>query len=107
MSANHLVNKSNYKTMQNFNALDGLGAVVIAKKSMILESFHPLVSSKFNHPIFEGECYLKSQTEKFKAHWMALIGNELFWYKNNQKQSCILMQCLVCTYIHELKEEQV
>jgi hypothetical protein len=38
-------------------------------------------------------------------HWVALIGNELFWYKDNTKQSCILMQCLVCTYIHELKEE--
>ena len=26
---------------------------------------------------------LKSQTEKYKAHWVALIGNELFWYKDN------------------------
>ena len=68
--------------MQNFNTLD-LGAVVIPKKSLVLESFHPLTSSKFNHLIFEGECFLKSQTEKYKAHWVALIGNELFWYKDN------------------------
>jgi hypothetical protein len=74
--------KLNYKTMQNFNTHD-LGAVVVPKKSLVLESFHPLSSSKFNHPIFEGECYLKSQTEKYKAHWVALIGNELFWYKDN------------------------
>jgi hypothetical protein len=45
--------------MQIFTNHD-LGNVVVPKKSLVLESFHPLITNKFNHPIFEGECFLKS-----------------------------------------------
>lgn len=53
----------------------------------MLENFSSLMPGiKYkNAQIQEGECYLKSQSEKYKAHWVAMIGNELFWYKDSTK----------------------
>jgi hypothetical protein len=58
-----------------------------SQKAGVLENYSkllPVVKYK-NAQIMEGECYLKSQSEKYKLHWVAMIGNELFWYKDNTK----------------------
>jgi|LauGreDrversion4_2_1035121.scaffolds.fasta_scaffold122320_1 hypothetical protein len=57
------------------------------QRSSILENFSNILPGlKYkNQQIHEGECYLKSQSEKYKAHWVAMIGNELFWYKDSTK----------------------
>jgi hypothetical protein len=56
-------------------------------KANILENFAQILPGiKYkNSSIMEGECYLKSQSEKYKIHWAAMIGNELFWYKDSTK----------------------
>jgi hypothetical protein len=32
------------------------------------------------HIVLEGNCYLKTKSERFKKHWTILTGNELFCY---------------------------
>jgi len=32
--------------------------------------------------IMEGECLLMTKAEKFKKHWVALMGNEVYFYKS-------------------------
>jgi hypothetical protein len=34
--------------------------------------------------IMEGECLLMTKAEKFKKHWVALMGNEVYFYKTRE-----------------------
>jgi hypothetical protein len=31
--------------------------------------------------VFEGQCYLKTKTDRYKEHWAVLAGNELYCYR--------------------------
>lgn len=31
--------------------------------------------------VFEGQCYLKTKTDRYKEHWSVLAGNELYCYR--------------------------
>jgi hypothetical protein len=31
---------------------------------------------------FEGMCYLKTKTDRFKEHWAVLLGNDIYCYRN-------------------------
>lgn len=34
--------------------------------------------------VLEGDCYLKTKTERFKKHWAVLTGNELYCYRSKE-----------------------
>jgi hypothetical protein len=55
--------------------------------------------------LIEGECYLKTKTERFKKHWAVLMGNELYCYKSREDPQHLLMHSLAGTFVKELPEE--
>jgi hypothetical protein len=30
---------------------------------------------------FEGQCFLKTKTDRYKEHWAVMVGNELYCYR--------------------------
>jgi hypothetical protein len=69
----------------------------------VIESFGKNEKSKY---IFlEGECYLKTKSDRFKKHWGVIMGNELYCYRNKNDTAHRVMHCLVGTFIKELPEE--
>lgn len=54
---------------------------------------------------FEGECYLKTKSDRFKKHWVVVLGNDLFCYRTRDDDKHRIMHSLVGTYLKELPEE--
>ena len=54
----------------------------------------------------EGECYLKTKTDRFKQHWAVLNGNEIFCFRNSQDTKSRVMHCLAGTFVKEIEEEK-
>lgn len=54
----------------------------------------------------EGECYLKTKTNKYKKHWTVISGNDIYCYKAKGDPQHRLMHCLVGTFVKDLTEEQ-
>lgn len=52
----------------------------------------------------EGECLLMTKAERFKKHWVALMGNEVYFYKTREDQCHIFMHSLAGTFIKELSQ---
>ena len=55
---------------------------------------------------FEGQCYLKTKTDRFKEHWAVLLGNDIFCYRNQSDKKHRVMHCLAGTFIKEIVEEK-
>ena len=53
----------------------------------------------------EGECYLKTKSDRFKRHWAVIMGNEIYCYRNKNDPSHRIMHCLVGTFVKEMPEE--
>lgn len=47
----------------------------------------------------EGKCYLKTQSDKFKSHWVKLEGNEIFCFRRKDDAFHRVMHCLSGTFI--------
>ena len=54
---------------------------------------------------FEGMCYLKTKTDRFKEHWAVLLGNDIYCYRNQSDKKHRVMHCLAGTFIKEISEE--
>ena len=55
--------------------------------------------------VIEGECYLKTKTERYKRHWGVLVGNEIYCYKSKDENAHVLMHSLQGTFVKELPPE--
>ena len=55
--------------------------------------------------VIEGECYLKTKTERYKRHWGVLVGNEIYCYKSKDESAHVLMHSLQGTFVKELPPE--
>ena len=55
--------------------------------------------------VLEGNCYLKTKSERFKKHWAILTGNELFCYQKKEDTTYFLMHSLAGTFVKEMAEE--
>ena len=53
----------------------------------------------------EGDCYLKTKSERLKLHWAVVMGNELYFYKDRTDDKHRIMHSLVGTFIKEMPEE--
>lgn len=53
----------------------------------------------------EGECFLKTKNNKFKAHWGVIMGNDIYCYKKKGDTQHRLMHCLVGTFVKDHPEE--
>jgi hypothetical protein len=48
--------------------------------------------------LFEGYCYLRTKSKRFKKFWMVLANNHLYFYKLKEDQKHNLMHTLVGTF---------
>jgi hypothetical protein len=72
---------------------------VPAYQQEILENFG---QRKNKYLFFEGECYLKTKTDRYKQHWAMVMGNELYCYRRKGDTEHRAMHCLVGTFIKEM-----
>jgi hypothetical protein len=68
------------------------------------QNMNGLLSNSLNGGtgIMEGECLLMTKAERYKKHWVALMGNEVYFYKSREDQCHIFMHSLAGTFIKEL-----
>ena len=54
---------------------------------------------------FEGQCFLKTKTDRYKEHWAVLAGNELFCYRQKGDTEPRVMHSIIGTFIKEMDSE--
>ena len=74
--------------------------LVPAYEQEILENFGRQKKAKYL--FFEGECFLKTKTDRYKQHWATVMGNELYCYRRKGDTDHRAMHCLVGTFIKDL-----
>jgi hypothetical protein len=52
----------------------------------------------------ETEVFLLTKADRYKKHWISLMGNELYCYKSKEDTQHLLMHSLTGTFISELPE---
>lgn len=62
--------------------------------------------NKTNASYHEGECYLKTKSDRFKRHWAIVQGNELYCYRNKDDTNHRVMHSLVGTFIKDNLPEE-
>ncbi len=50
---------------------------------------------------------LKTKAERYKKHWVVIMGNEIYWYKTKNDLSHQIMHCLVGTFIKALPHDRI
>ena len=55
--------------------------------------------------VFEGQCFLKTKTDRYKEHWALLAGNELYCYRQRGDKDHRVMHSMVGTFIKEMAGE--
>lgn len=55
--------------------------------------------------IFEGQCWLKTKTDRYKEHWAVLAGNELYCYRYKGDTEHRVMHSMIGTFIKEMPKE--
>jgi hypothetical protein len=59
-------------------AYDG-DPVTIIDQEEIIDSYSS--NNKSDYTFFEGECFLKTKSDRFKRHWCVIMGNEIYCYR--------------------------
>lgn len=52
--------------------------------------------------VFETECFLKTKSDSLRRHWLVLLSDELYGYKDSGKTSQIVMHSLRGVFIQKL-----
>ena len=55
--------------------------------------------------VFEGQCFLKTKTDRYKEHWAILAGNELYCYRQKGDSDHRVMHSMIGTFIKEMPKE--
>ena len=50
----------------------------------------------------EGEVLLMTKAERFKMHWLVLMGNEVYFFRAKEDPSHLFMHSLAGTFIKDL-----
>ena len=54
---------------------------------------------------FEGQCFLKTKTDRYKEHWAVLTGNDLYCYRQREDKEHRVMHSMIGTFIKEMAPE--
>ena len=76
----------------------------ISEEITPIDNFSPS-QKKVNEVFSEGECYLRTKQEKFKKHWVVIMGNELYCYKDQKDPTHIIMHSLTGIFVRDLAYE--
>ena len=49
----------------------------------------------------EGEIFLMTKAERFKQHWLVLMGNEIYFFKAKEDPTHLFMHSLAGTFVKE------
>ena len=55
--------------------------------------------------LYEGQCFLKTKTDRYKEHWAVLSGNELYCYRQKGDTDHRVMHSMIGTFIKEMPDE--
>ena len=75
------------------------------ERDKVIDDFSILPRDRTANMVIEGECYLKTKTERYKRHWGVLVGNEIYCYKSKDENAHVLMHSLQGTFVKELPPE--
>ena len=50
---------------------------------------------------------MKTKSDEFKANWMVMQGNEVYFYRRQHDQEHKLMHCLSGTYLKSVSDEMM
>ena len=75
------------------------------ERDKVIDDFSILPRDRTANLVIEGECYLKTKTERYKRHWGVLVGNEIYCYKSKDENAHVLMHSLQGTFVKELAPE--
>ena len=53
----------------------------------------------------EGDCYLKTKSERLKKHWAVIMGNELYCYRKRDDTVHRIMHSLAGIFVKDMAEE--
>ena len=54
---------------------------------------------------YQGECYLKTKTDRYKKHLVVIDGCEIYWYKSAIEMMPQIMHSLIRTFAKEMPED--
>ena len=72
------------------------------EEAKVIDNFS---GAKQKYTFLEGECFLKTKSDKFKKHYGTIMGNEIYCYRNKDDTNHRVMHCLIGTFIKEMSEE--
>ena len=55
--------------------------------------------------MFEGQCFLKTKTDRYKEHWAVLCGYELYCYRQRGDVEHRVMHSMIGTFIKDMPPE--
>ena len=105
------VNKSTIKvdSQLNMTTTDGFATNQAQDEGDIQDSIEPLQGfgdyESHEEKQFEGQCYLKTKTDRYKEHWAIITGNDLYCYRNPQDKEHRVMHSLIGTFIKDMEPE--
>jgi hypothetical protein len=52
--------------------------------------------------MMEGEVLLMTKAERFKQHWLVLMGNEIYFFRSKEDPSHLFMHSLAGTFVKDM-----
>lgn len=71
--------------------------------SSIVDSFSGLT---IDDSKIEGNCLLKTKSDRFKEHWVTVVGKDLLCYRRKGDKEPRVMHCLTNTFVVTITAEQ-
>jgi len=94
-----MINMNSEKGIYNLNQKDDSPQQIIEP----LQGFGEIQAHQDR--VFEGQCYLKTKTDRYKEHWSVLAGNELYCYRQKGDTDHRVMHSMIGTFIKEMPKE--
>lgn len=92
------------KSFEDVNVRPGSPVVVRADLcSDIVDSFSGLAIDDCK---IEGNCLLKTKSDRFKEHWVTVVGKDLLCYRRKGDTEARVMHCLTNTFVVTVNTEQ-
>jgi hypothetical protein len=73
---------------------------------MVIENFSEFSQTK-KEIFYEGECFLKTKSDRLKKHWCVIVGNDIFCFRRKEDEKHRVMHSLIGTYLKDCDEESV
>lgn len=90
-------------TVSAVSAFDSVGE---CEELSVIDNFSPHSQIARMASYFESECYLKTKNDRYKKHWVVMMGNEIYCYRHQNDNDHLVMHSLVGTFVKDLPMEK-